>query len=395
MKHPTVVFCGGGSGGHLAPAIAIIQQLRELQPDVQCVVFCSERAVDRRMLETASSQLPGLLWHPVVRIPRGAFPKRLIVGLLEFFRSRRQLLSWFRQLQPAVVVGLGAFASVPGILAARRLGIPTVLLEANTIPGRATRGVATRGDCLFTGLPLSEVWPHKLRTEVIPCGVPVRSEVAAIAQRPLSPSADRRTLLVIGGSQGSARLNMLVQEALRGGSPLPADWTILHQAGSSDVEKLSAFYRSAHLPAEVVDFLPNLPQILSETGLCVSRAGAVTLAELACAAIPAILVPLSTAADGHQQHNADFMAATGAAAVVDETTSTTVAAARLRTLLQELSHSPTRRREMASAARSTARPDAAFVIANHIQRIVSASAVATPRGTSSCAGDLAHSSGTE
>ncbi|MFM8476885.1 MAG: glycosyltransferase [Planctomycetaceae bacterium] len=108
-----------------------------------------------------------------------------------------------------------------------------------------------------------------------------------------------------------------------------------------------------------------------------------------------MLVPLSTAADGHQQHNAQFMAATGAAELVDETTSSTVTAARLRTLLHELSHSPTRQTQMASAARGTARPDAAFVIANHLQRIVSASAVATPRGTSSWAGDLAHSSGTE
>lgn len=395
MKPPTVVFCGGGSGGHLSPAIAVMQQLQQLQPDVQCVVFCSDRAVDRQMLNTASSQLPGLEWHPVVRVPRGSIPKRMVLGLLEVFRSRRKLVSRFRQLQPAVAVGLGAFASLPGVLAARSLRIPTVLLEANTIPGRATRRLAVFGDCLFTGLPLSAGWQHTLRIQVMPCGVPVRSEVAAMSRRPLSSTADRRTLLVIGGSQGSARLNMLVQEALRDGSPLPPDWKILHQAGSSDVEQLRAFYRSAQLPAEVVDFLPNIPEILSETGLCVSRAGAVTLAELACAAVPSILVPLSTAADGHQQHNAQFMAATGAAEVMDETTSSTVAAARLRTLLQELSHSPIRQTQMASAARGTARPDAAFVIANHLQRIVSASAVATPRGTSSWAGDLAHSSGTE
>ena len=381
MQTPTIVFCGGGSGGHLSPAIAIIQQMRLLRPDVRCVVFCSDRAVDRQMLATAASHLPELIWHPIVRIPSGAVPRRLALGLLEIFRSRRQLVSWFRQLQPAVVVGLGAFASFPGVLAAHRLKIPTVLLEANTTPGRATRSLAVFGDCLFTGLPLPEVWRNRLRMQVIASGVPVRAEVAAIARRECTPAANRRTLLVIGGSQGSARLNMLIQQALRDASPLPPDWKILHQAGARDVEPLRAFYRSEQLPADVVDFVPNLPEVLPTISLAVSRAGAVTLAELACAAVPAILIPLSTAADGHQQQNARYMAAAGAAEVVDETTSPAVAAARLRTLLRELSHNPNHLMPMSSAARSMARPDAACVIAEHLQQIVNASSITGRRQT--------------
>ncbi len=378
MSRPVVAFCGGGSGGHLSPAIAIVQQLQMLLPDFRTVVFCSDRPVDRRILESVASRIPELNWQPVVRIPRGTFPKRQVLGLLEILRGRRQLLSLFRQQRPAVVVGLGAFASIPGILAARRLAIPTVLIEANTIPGRATRRLAGLADRVFTGLPLADGWQAKLQTVVEPCGVPVRSELAVMAQRPLPPCRSRRTLLVIGGSQGAAMLNSLLQLALRDGCPLPSDWRILHQTGAADVTRLRDFYRKSHLPAEAVEFLPDLPGILPEIGLAVSRAGAVSLAELACAAVPAILVPLSTAADGHQWKNAEFIASAGAAAVVDETAGTAAAAVLLRSLIQEISHSESRLTHMSIAARSVARPEAARIIAEHLLRIVSPSAAAEP-----------------
>ncbi|MFM7056617.1 MAG: UDP-N-acetylglucosamine--N-acetylmuramyl-(pentapeptide) pyrophosphoryl-undecaprenol N-acetylglucosamine transferase [Planctomycetota bacterium] len=383
MSRPTIVFCGGGSGGHLSPAIAIMQQLQRLLPDFTAVVFCSDRPVDRRMLELAASRIPELAWHPLVSIPRGPFPKRQLQGLFEILRVRQWLIRRFRQQQPAVVVGLGAFASIPGILAARRLAIPTVLLEANTIPGRATRQLASLADCLFTGLPLADSMQAKLRIRMEHSGVPVRSEVAGIARESLPPGGSRRTLLVIGGSQGAANLNSLVQQAFGDGCLLPGDWRILHQTGVADRAALTDFYLKSRLPADVVEFLPDLPRLLREAGLAVSRAGAVSLAELACAGVPSILIPLSTAADGHQRGNAEYLASTGAAVVVDETAGTAAGAMQLGRQIREISHSESRLTQMAIAARDAARPDAAKIIAEFLQRIVSPSAVATPRGTSS------------
>jgi UDP-N-acetylglucosamine--N-acetylmuramyl-(pentapeptide) pyrophosphoryl-undecaprenol N-acetylglucosamine transferase len=366
MSRTTIVFCGGGSGGHLSPAIAIIEQLQKLRPDVHSALFCSHRPVDRQILEAAAPSLPALTWQPVVQIPRGSFPRRHLQGLLEIHRSKQSLLTMFRQLRPAVVVGLGAFASIPGVLAASRLKIPILLLEANTVPGRATRMLASRAARICAGLPLADNLKAKLRTTVELCGVPVRDAISDIARRPLPQSPDRRTLLVIGGSQGATRLNTLFLHALRFDNALPPGWKILHQAGTHDAERVRQLYREQALPAEVVEFLPNLPERLPEIGLAVSRAGAVTLAELACAAIPAILVPLASAADKHQQHNAHCMASAGMAAVVDESASTSVAARHLQSLLQEISHSECRLQHMAKIARHLATPDAAKVIATRL-----------------------------
>lgn len=369
MSSPTIAFCGGGSGGHVAPAVAIIEQLRQQCPNIHTPVFCSDRPIDRQMLSDATGDLPGLAWHKAVRIPRGAFPKRQLLAMLELFRGTLQMRSLLRQLQPAVVVGLGAFASIPGVMAARRLRIPTVLLEPNAVPGRATRFLSRRADRIFTGLPMLAVQQSKLGTQAEQMGVPVRAAVAKLAQSNGSSPSDRRVLLIIGGSQGAAKLNSLVELSLSDGFPLPARWSILHQTGVHDIARLREFYAARCLPAEVVEYLPDLPKRLPEIGLAVSRAGALTLAELACAGVPSILIPLSTAASGHQQKNALVLAQAGAAELVDETQSISEGTARLRSLLQELSHSELRRQQMSRAAHELARPDAAAAIARRLLEI--------------------------
>jgi len=370
MSAPTIAFCGGGSGGHLSPAVAIIEQLQQQCPHVHTSVFCSDRPIDQRMLTDAAVDLQGLSWHAAVRIPRGAFPKRQMLAILELFRGRLRMLSVLRRLRPAVVVGLGAFASIPGIMAASRLRIPTVLLEANAIPGRATRILASRADRIFTGLPMAVVQQSKLGIHAEEIGVPVRAAVAAMARSNNSWPSDRRVLLIIGGSQGAARLNRLIELSFRDGFPLPAGWRILHQTGEHDVARLREFYAVRSLPADVVEYLPDLPKRLSETGLAVSRAGALSLAELVCAGVPSILIPLSTAASGHQQKNASVLTTAGAAEVVDETESMSAASVRLRSLLQELSHRDLRQRQMSEAARKLARPDAAGAIASRLLEMI-------------------------
>ncbi len=353
----------------MSPAIAIIEQLQQQCPNVHTPVFCSNRSIDRQILSDAGVDLPTLSWQETVRIPRGAFPKRHLLGMLELFRSRLRMLSVLSQLQPAVVVGLGAFASIPGVLAACRLQIPTVLLEANSVPGRATRFLAARADCIFTGMAMSVMQQSKLGSHAEQMGVPVRAAIAALARAECLWQSDRRVLLIIGGSQGATRLNRLVEQAFSDGCPLPADWTILHQTGVHDVARLRAFYAAQSLPAQVVEYLQDLPERLPKIGLAVSRAGAVTLAELACAGVPSILVPLSTAASGHQQKNAVVFAEAGAAELVDETASSAAGAVRLRGLLQEFSRSEMRQRQMSQAARGLARPDAAGAIASRLLRM--------------------------
>ena len=375
-RRRTIVFVGGGSGGHLFPALAVIEQLLSSVPAPRVVVLSSERRIDRQILEPAAARLPGLEWESVFPVPRGGWLQRQLTAPLKLLQGRRRGLRLLRALRPQLVVGLGAFASVPGVLAASQLQLPVVLLEWNTVPGTATRLLASRAVRIFHGLPLKSCSSVTWADKVEQTGVPIRSDFVTATGAGAAADADRfndrRLLLILGGSQGASRLNQIVRgifsERICGSrTGLSDGWTILHQTGEADLTAFQRFYAERGLPGEAVAFLHDLPAQLLRAGLVISRAGAVTLAEIAAAAVPSILLPLSSAAGNHQHWNADLFRQAGAGRVVCETDID--ASGNAGSLISELCGSLDRRRQMSMAAKGLARSDAAKVLAERLAQL--------------------------
>jgi len=358
-----LVFIGGGSGGHLFPAIAICEAIRRLHENVRLLFLTSRRAVDAQILQKC-----GLDQNLFRVIPYASMPGRsgrlgqllTLPGVIRSFRMGKREL---REFKPHVAIGVGAAASVPGIIAASRMKIPVVLMEQNTFPGKAARLLAPRAVTL-AGLPFESThqstWPGAVEIT----GTPVRTSIAELCNRTEAPVLKRQRLLILGGSQGSSSVNRLVLEALADERCVPSDWEIIHQTGEAQVRQVAAEYARRGRTATVLSFLPNLPELLASSTVVISRGGAGTLQELACAGLPSILIPFSHAASNHQYANAEFLQRAGAARVVDETEAD--AGRSLRRQLNELIGNPEVRHALHVSIRQFARPEAAIISARRI-----------------------------
>ena len=306
---PLYVFAGGGTGGHLAPGIAVAEQLRREQPDCRIRFVGSGRSVERQMLG------PTDLEYSVCE----TFPLNVLKGRpLRFVRSHWQAYqSACRSIdadRPTAVIGLGGFASVPLALAAKRCRVPCLLLEQNSVPGRANRWLSRWHPICLTFEESARYLPGRATSHLT--GNPLRDEIRQLAVSnqllPLTPP----TLLVLGGSLGSRQVNDSVLRAVEQlGSELTG-WRIVHQTGPEGADAARECYARLGIVHEVAPFFSDLPTRLATATLAVARAGASTLTELAAVGIPAILIPYPTAADDHQTRNAQFFADSNAAVIV-------------------------------------------------------------------------------
>ena len=252
-------------------------------------------------------------------------------------------------------------ASVPGVVAASRLGLPIMLLEQNCLPGKATRVLARRARLTVFGLPVEGIRLQNWGSPVQVCGTPVRVGIRELAEIPVAAIQERKRILILGGSQGSHSVNQIVATAFDEGLKLPPEWDVVHQTGEPQVAAVREQYRRCGIAARVEAFLSDMRAELAGASIAVSRAGAVTIQELACAGLPSILIPLSTSADNHQFFNACLLKGRGAAFVIDEKRADAVNtfSRSLEILLSEPDHC----QRMVHAIRSLATPNAATEIA--------------------------------
>jgi UDP-N-acetylglucosamine--N-acetylmuramyl-(pentapeptide) pyrophosphoryl-undecaprenol N-acetylglucosamine transferase len=343
----TVMIMAGGTGGHVFPALAIAGELRAMR---EIVWLGTERGIEARLVPAAGYATE---WIEVEGL-RGKGVGRWLGAPLRLLRAVAQARRVLRRRRPGVVLGLGGFASGPGGIAAWLAGTPLVIHEQNAVAGLTNRWLARFATRIAEGFPGS----FPAGQGALYVGNPVRPEIAALPpprQRFESRSGPLR-LFVFGGSQGATALNRLVPAAL---ALLPASRRpqVLHQTGVKDLESTEAAYRAAGLQADVRAFVDDMATAYAEADLVVSRAGALTVAELAAAGVGAILVPFPAAVDDHQSRNAEWLARISAAQVVAEAGLTAPELAnRLATLL---GNGRTRLLAMAEAARAQARPDAA------------------------------------
>lgn len=361
------LFAGGGTGGHLTPGLAVAAELPAVFDKCEIVFVGSDRPIERQMLASTGYEHLALPVESTAHLSR--HPLRFASGLWRSYRAARSIV---KSRAPRAVIGLGGFASVPLVWAAARAGIPTILLEQNTIPGRANRFLSRLADAVCLSFDAARArFPRG--NELVLTGNPVRSEIAALAQQPPDEAAPpRATLLILGGSQGAAGLNDAVRTMFEIAGERRRDWRIVHQAGASACDALRAAYDGLALDARVEPFLTDMATQYRQATLAITRGGATTLAELACAGLPAIVVPYPQAADDHQRDNAEQFQSAAATRVVLQQADPTDTARRLLPAVDELLGNPAALGSMRRAMRQLARPDAARRVVQVLQTLTAA-----------------------
>jgi UDP-N-acetylglucosamine--N-acetylmuramyl-(pentapeptide) pyrophosphoryl-undecaprenol N-acetylglucosamine transferase len=350
-----ILIAGGGTGGHLMPALAIAGTIRAVAPTVEPVLVGAERGVEARLLVTRDFRYHLLPAEPIYRRQWWRnFRWPLVLG-----RLLRRLDMLFAEERPAAVIGTGGYASAPVVWWAARRGIPTAIQEQNAYPGLATRRLASRVDHVYLGLPEARQLIHPgSGTTVFDTGNPISPPVPSRRTQALERfglDGERPVVLVTGGSQGALAINQAVARWLESAGPdAPA---VIWVTGRGTYAEFARFHRPPDVT--VIDFLDPMADAYAVADLVVSRAGMITVAELCAWGLPSILVPLPTAAADHQTHNALAMDTAGAACLLRQSR---MVEEGLRPVLERLLNDVESRREMAARARARGRPDAAAEI---------------------------------
>ena len=348
-----IVIAGGGTGGHVIPALAIAQQLKK-QFGAEVLFIGTARGIETRLVPQAG--------FPLELIKVGALKNvSLLTRAKTMFDLPRALWTSGRLLtdfRPDVVIGVGGYASGPAMFAAIRRRIPTLAFEPNVVPGFANRLVARWVSAAAVHFEETrEYFPNCKVT-----GVPVREAFFHIAGK----TGGSPTLLVFGGSQGARAINQAMIESLPGLRDRVPGIHIIHQTGQRDFENVQAAYAKSGVSSEVHKFIDDMPGTFARSDLLVCRSGASTVAEIAAAGKPAIFVPFPRAADDHQNVNARALERAGAAMVVEESK---LEAAYLVDTIAMLMADPNRLQRMSEAARSLAHPRAVEEIAEMVKHL--------------------------
>lgn len=296
----TILLAAGGTGGHLFPAAALAQELARRG-------FAIELATDQRA-EKYGSDFPA---RALYRIPSATFTSRSPLAVTKtlgrlgsgFLRARRLL----EMVQPLVVVGFGGYPTLPPIMAARSLGIPTIIHEQNAVMGRANRLLSRFADAIALSFSPTKRFRRSAEARAVLTGNPVRDAVVSYRHVAYTPpeQAGRLLLLIFGGSQGAHFFSELLPPALEM-MPSPLRWrlTVVQQVRQEDLEEVREAYKQANIAAHLSPFFQDLPERIANAHLVIARAGASTVAELTAIGRPGLLVPLPHALDNDQLENA-------------------------------------------------------------------------------------------
>jgi UDP-N-acetylglucosamine--N-acetylmuramyl-(pentapeptide) pyrophosphoryl-undecaprenol N-acetylglucosamine transferase len=343
-----VILAGGGTGGHVIPALAIARELASSY-SAECCFIGTSRGIETRLVPAAGFPLELIEVGALNQVSLASRPQTML-GLPRAMLSSLRIVRKFR---PDVMIGVGGYASGPAMLAAAFCRVPTVAFEPNVVPGFANRMVAPFVSAAAVHFEETRKYFRSCRVT----GVPVRAEFFELPQRdPATPP----TLLVFGGSQGARAINQAMTGAMAPLRDRIAGVRLLHQTGERDYDTTVAAYEKLGVPVEVYKFMDNMPAMFARADLIVSRAGASTVAEIAAAAKPSIFVPFPKAADDHQRRNAEAMQRAGAAVMLEERDLTS---ANLADTVAKLLSNPETLKAMSVAAKAMAHPSATRDIA--------------------------------
>ena len=355
-----IVFAGGGTGGHIYPALAVADEIRRLRPDSEVLYLGGSKGIERKIVGDSGYTLRTL---PVTGLPRKLSPA--LVGFtwrlgVSIMLSRREL----RKFKPSVVMATGGYVSGPPIIAAWSLGVPTVIQEQNSYPGITNRKLGRFADMIFLGFNDASQYFGRVK-ETMVTGNPIRNAVYSGTREESSrffgfdPSL--KTVLVFGGSQGSAAINSAVAGTVE--SIAKKGFQVLWQTGEREFEARKEYDGSCDGKIRVVAYVDAMEHAYAAADLVVARAGAMSIAEITACGLPAVFIPLPTAAENHQEYNARSLVDAGAATMLLERDLTS---ASLEQEITGIIDSGDRLETMSATSKALGKRDAAKIIAETI-----------------------------
>lgn len=355
-KTVRILFAGGGTAGHLMPAINIASEMIKANENVKPLFVGKRGGMERDIVSRFGYDIEEI---NVIGM------KRTIFGVAKFIMNWNtgniQASKILRRFDPAAVVGTGGYVSAPVIRAARRMNKPIFLQEQNSLPGLALRSVAPHANTIFIAYESAKSFFRKSKCELT--GNPIRTDIIDREKessiRKFGLDLDQKTLLVLGGSSGATSINEMVSKILI--DSLPEDWQLLWQTGGRDYNR---FYEkcSDKLRGGIFSFIDDIPSAYAAADLVLSRAGAMALSEITVAGLPSVLIPYPHATGDHQTLNARVLEEAGAAVIVTETEINS----RLISVLERMMTNDSERDGMGKAAKAMGKPCAAREIARTI-----------------------------
>jgi UDP-N-acetylglucosamine--N-acetylmuramyl-(pentapeptide) pyrophosphoryl-undecaprenol N-acetylglucosamine transferase len=312
-QSPCIVLTGGGTGGHIMPALAVADALKKLAPHVELHYVGNANSMEAEFAEAHGLPFHGLKLHPFMGKPILTRIRAMAAIPPALFRARKII----KKLNAQAAIAFGGYVSTAIGIMAPRSGVPLVVQEQNAVPGRTTRLLSKRARLVCTGMEhAAEYLPT---AKVLFTGNPIRPEINVAGRKPKPVFAPLR-LLVMGGSQGAHFLNLQGPEVARILKQQGRDLRVHHQAGRSPtgVETVQAAYAKVGVEAKVEPFIKDMPAVYAENHIALARSGALSVSELWGSATPSVFVPFPYAVDDHQTLNANAMAQTGAARVIQQ-----------------------------------------------------------------------------
>lgn len=369
-----VILTCGGTGGHINPAIAVANTLRERHPDCGILFVGAAGEMEEKLVPKAGYRLAGL---PSSNFTRGLSWKAIrhnVTGVRRIADALRQCKKLIREFQPDVIIGTGGYASFPALYVGSKMGIPTCVHESNAVPGLTTKLVADRVDRILVGFAESRA-QYRRPERVIAVGMPVRREFIyskrADARRELG--LDERPLVVSAfGSLGAKKMNETIAAVFRLEQQAGLAWQHIHATGSFGWEWMPEYVRKQGVSLadcaglDMREYIYNMPTVMAAADVIIGRAGASTCSEIAAAGLPCIIIPSPNVTNNHQEKNARIMEARGAAVVLAEPECTPE---RLYREIGALLADENRRREMRQALLRSAVPDSAERICDILEEL--------------------------
>lgn len=356
----TVLIAGGGTGGHIYPGLAIAQEFKRRNGKTRVVFVGTARGLETKIVPREGFELKLIEVAALKRV--GLW--RQIQSLMLLPKSFLAVREMLKDLRPAVVVGVGGYASGPVVLMAALMGIPTLIAEQNALPGFTNRVLSRFVKAAAVSFAEAQEF-FGPKAEIT--GNPVRAEFFSVPTKEPGPVLH---LLVTGGSQGARAINDAIVEALPQLAEEKPRLTITHQTGESDYHKVRAAYLELDWHAEVKPFIEKMVAEFAHADLVICRAGATTVAELAAAGKPALMIPFPFAADDHQRKNAEAIEHAGAGRMILQAELTPE---RLVQELLWLIRDPQQLARMADASKKLGHPDAAAKVVSLAEKIIESS----------------------
>lgn len=360
-------FAGGGTGGHIYPAIAVAQQLAKLSPDSKLTFFCSPRGIDSHILKEA-----GFDYITLPATGMSLHPAKLLSFISNYSKSRK-MASSVMSIAPkrSALISVGGFVSAGPVMAAKRLRIPTVMINVDYIPGKANKKLARHAREIFVQFSETKKMFKGSQKKISVSGCPLRDNFDSpnpeAVIEDLQLDKNKKILLIIGGSSGAQSVNNAITLLFPAIGCFASSWQIVHVTGRSNYQQVKSAYANSTLEYKIVDYYHNMANLYACADLLIGRAGGVSVAEYSTSGLPSVCLPYPYHKDNHQFLNAKPLVDAGAGLIVDDIPTDCVATSRkLADAVVPLMKDEEKRKQMAQAAAKLAPPAPAKQIAQSV-----------------------------